>query len=125
MMPLQGLEAVSLQWGAWAGVGMAASDASLLTKLRRQGYGVIQPVTGLKALRAVLMSDHQEWFSNLVLSPFHWATYLRGTFTLCVIPPFTRDYNLGSVVRSILGLAPQKGELHVAITPNRPGFVRI
>ena len=105
-MRLQGLEAFSLQWGAWAGVGMAASDASLLTKLRRQGYGVIQPVAGLKALHGVLISDHPESSSNLLLSPFDWATYLRGTATLCDVQLFLRILGF----RSIMQLPLQKGD---------------
>ena len=33
---VQGLEWVSLQWGAWSSVGMAATSPGLLTRLKRQ-----------------------------------------------------------------------------------------
>ena len=32
----QGMEWTSLQWGAWSGVGMAASSPALLARLKRQ-----------------------------------------------------------------------------------------
>ena len=50
---LQGLPSNSMQWGAWAGVGMAASNAMRL-HLERVGMGAVQPVAGLAALGAVL-----------------------------------------------------------------------
>ena len=33
---MQGEEWTSLQWGAWSGVGMAASSPALLARLQRQ-----------------------------------------------------------------------------------------
>ena len=50
---LQGLPSNSMQWGAWAGAGMAASNAMRL-HLERVGMGAVQPVAGLTALGAVL-----------------------------------------------------------------------
>jgi hypothetical protein len=74
-MFLQGGRCVSLQWGAWAGAGMAAADASLLSKLSRQGYGAIQPASGLSALRAAVAAIG---VSNVVVSSFVWPTFLKG-----------------------------------------------
>lgn len=51
---LQGLPGVSLQWGAWGGLGMAAEEGPLLVRLARLGMGAIQPVQGLHTLQTVV-----------------------------------------------------------------------
>ena len=51
---LQGLPTVSMQWGAWAGSGMATSDARLTSALARAGMGAISAQQGLAALSSVL-----------------------------------------------------------------------
>ncbi len=50
----QGLPHVSLQWGAWAGGGMAARDAATSARLQRLGLGLIQPHQGLRTLAQIL-----------------------------------------------------------------------
>ena len=50
----QGLPAMSLQWGAWAGSGMAASDVQLVAALARAGMGAVTPQQGLHVLSGVL-----------------------------------------------------------------------
>ena len=50
----QGSPAVSMQWGAWGGTGMAASDTRLLAALARAGMGAVLPPQGLAALSGVL-----------------------------------------------------------------------
>ena len=69
---------MSVQWGAWGSTGMAASDASLLTKLARQGYGAIQPAAGLGALRSAVALQSAFGISNVIASPFVWPTFLKG-----------------------------------------------
>jgi len=51
---MQGLPGVSLQWGAWGGMGMAAQEGPLLARLARLGMGAIQPVQGLTTLQRFL-----------------------------------------------------------------------
>ena len=53
----QGLATVSLQWGAWAGSGMAATDARLAAALARAGMGSVTPQQGLDVLSGVLRLD--------------------------------------------------------------------
>ena len=48
----QGVAAVSMQWGAWGGAGMA--EGPVLARLARLGMGAVQPAQGLAALQAVL-----------------------------------------------------------------------
>ena len=50
----QGLPGVSLQWGAWGGLGMATQEGPLLSRLARLGMGALQPVQGLATLQHVI-----------------------------------------------------------------------
>lgn len=50
----QGMPHTSLQWGAWAGGGMAARDAATSARLQRLGLGLITPHQGLWAFASVL-----------------------------------------------------------------------
>lgn len=53
----QGICAASIAWGAWGGVGMAATDPTVEARLRRVGVAAIQPGPGLAALqKAVALS---------------------------------------------------------------------
>ena len=70
---------MSIQWGAWAGAGMAAANAALLDKLQRQGYGAVQPTSGLLALQSILCQGHVADLSVVMVSPFQWGTFLTGT----------------------------------------------
>jgi hypothetical protein len=51
---LAGVPATSVQWGAWAGAGMAANDAQTAARVERLGLGMVQPAQGLAALQQVL-----------------------------------------------------------------------
>ena len=72
---LQGQDAVSIQWGAWGGAGMAATEPNLLQKLAAKGYGAIQPPDGLALLRSVLTDNVVT--AALMASPFTWPTFLK------------------------------------------------
>jgi KR domain len=50
----QGRRTTSVQWGAWAGGGMAAADASTAVRLGRMGMGLIAPTQGEAALEGLL-----------------------------------------------------------------------
>ena len=54
LLQRRGLAGSSVQWGAWAGVGMAHGNAMVLARVERSGLGVVQPARGLAALQAVL-----------------------------------------------------------------------
>jgi acyl carrier protein len=49
-----GVPAVSVQWGAWAGAGMAASDPQTAARAARLGVGMLQPAQALAALEAAV-----------------------------------------------------------------------
>ena len=78
-----------MQWGAWAGAGMAAASRLALARIARSGMGVIAPAAGLAVLQATLLgfgtlSTHgpaalaAQPPAELVSSPFNWARLLRG-----------------------------------------------
>ena len=50
----QGIASVSLQWGPWAGSGMAAAEGPVLARLARLGLGAVQPQQGITALQRIL-----------------------------------------------------------------------
>ena len=76
---MQGRQCCSIQWGAWAGVGMAAADATILRTLTRQGYGALLPASGLSALHTVLRAGSILLDGNVMISSFNWPIFLKGT----------------------------------------------
>ena len=48
----QGLAALSVQWGAWAGAGMAAHAG--LERMERLGFGAVRPAAGMALVRSLL-----------------------------------------------------------------------
>jgi len=63
----------SLQWGAWASVGMASQNADALAQIKRSGMGIIEPSQGLQALVLSMGSK-----PTLIVNPFRWSHLLRG-----------------------------------------------
>ena len=70
-----GLGAVSAQWGAWAGAGMAAGEPGLLARLRRAGHGALEPATALGALERLMESPQQP---AIAIAAVDWAALVRG-----------------------------------------------
>jgi len=77
--PRQGSSMVSMQWGAWAGAGMAA-EHNLLPRVRASGLGVLAPARGLAALRAALALWPGPGYgpAQRVISPFDWRRLMAG-----------------------------------------------
>jgi hypothetical protein len=83
-----GLPAVSLQWGAWSGGGMASADAQTAARVERMGMSLISPTAGLAALEGVLgrlgsvksggrAAAPQGSASVVAAVPFLWPTFLQ------------------------------------------------
>jgi len=51
-----GRPAASVQWGAWQGVGLVATSAAVLGRMRRSGMGTLRPWIGLYALGRLLQA---------------------------------------------------------------------
>ena len=54
-MAAAGLPALSIQWGAWAGGGMAAADAGTAARVERMGMLLIRPERGLASLEGEIL----------------------------------------------------------------------
>lgn len=70
----RGLAACSIQWGAWAGGGMAVGDVSTLLRLERMGMGMIDVSAGLQALQVALASA----LPVLAAVPFRWHQFVAA-----------------------------------------------
>jgi hypothetical protein len=91
-----GLVSSSVQWGTWAGSGMALRDASTMRRAERAGIGVVMPDVGL-AVTAVCMQASVEGTSGVEMlqvglaSAFVWPTFLTqvsdpGVFSAFEMP---------------------------------------
>jgi len=67
----------SIQWGGWAGGGMAGGDAGTAARLARMGMPLITPSQGLAALASVLSSHSMQASSSCMAAvPVVWSTFL-------------------------------------------------
>jgi NADPH:quinone reductase-like Zn-dependent oxidoreductase len=74
-----GLPAVSVQWGAWSGGGMASGDAQIAARVERMGMSLISPAAGLAALEGVLAVTGAVLSGIPVVAavPFRWPRMLQ------------------------------------------------
>ena len=71
LLPRQGCAVQSVNWGAWAGHGMAAKAG--LERMARLGYGAVQPEAGMAALGCLLgHAGSPACGPQLLGSCFHW-----------------------------------------------------
>jgi NADPH:quinone reductase-like Zn-dependent oxidoreductase len=77
--------AVSVQWGAWSGGGMASQDASTASRAERTGMGLLSSAEGLGALRGVVLEAGMRpcsslgWSGQFAAVPFVWdAAFFLG-----------------------------------------------
>ncbi|MBF0287241.1 MAG: SDR family NAD(P)-dependent oxidoreductase [SAR324 cluster bacterium] len=69
-----GLPGLSINWGPWAGIGMAAGlDQRLLDRWYEQGLGTIKPEKGLEALDQLLQQDLPQVLAMVA----DWSRFLR------------------------------------------------
>jgi acyl carrier protein len=101
-----GLPATSIDWGAWAEIGMAARlEARRPSGSAQRGLGAIPPSRGVEILERIL----REGFVRVGVLPIDWPTFRRQWETEGV-PPLWRDI-VGDVTTSV---GPQRGVAAVA-----------
>ena len=89
-----GTVATSVQWGAWAGAGMAAGDASTASRIERTGMALVLPHQGMAVLQTLLVP--REHASALMAAPvlaanaFVWDKFLRRFGS--ALPPFFAEF---------------------------------
>lgn len=64
-MQSKGLSAASIQWGAWAGAGMAAATAAKVTPLCHHCCGTNAEMTSFSILHAVFFPTLNNTFCNI------------------------------------------------------------
>ncbi|HET9914974.1 MAG TPA: beta-ketoacyl reductase, partial [Anaerolineales bacterium] len=68
----QGLPALSLNWGIWSEVGIAA-EKNVGERMKQQGVGTIFPEQGLQILDSMIDQD----VAQVIVTPIHWHTFLN------------------------------------------------
>ena len=66
-----GLPALSLQWGAWAKVGMAAN-----LSYQQQGITAIDPAEGSRLLVKLIQQTNHQRPASIAVQPIHWPSFL-------------------------------------------------
>ncbi len=83
-----GLPGLSINWGAWDKVGMAARLASEhQNRIQERGIGVITPYQGMKALGKLLSGKTPQ----VAVFPINWSQFSRN-FSGEVISPFLESF---------------------------------
>ena len=86
-----GLPACSVQWGAWAGAGMAASSDLVARKVAALGMAMIQPAVGMAALERLLavpaMAVSPRFLQPVAPAvPFVWGRFLSRMRQVRMVP---------------------------------------
>ncbi len=100
----QGLPALSINWGGWAKVGMAAGmSATELKRLAARGETLIQPEAGSAILSELLTQDR----AQIGVLPIEWGAYLEATRSrhnpfFHYLTPTLRDHTMESTDTPLL-----------------------
>jgi NADPH:quinone reductase-like Zn-dependent oxidoreductase/short-subunit dehydrogenase/acyl carrier protein len=118
----EGLPALSINWGAWAEVGMAATQANR-EQQRRAGRGVetISIDAGLQALEQLIRTDAVQ----TAMLPIDWATLLAQ---MPETPPLLREIAVPSTATSAATAATSDGlmeRIGEAATDERPALFSV
>jgi acyl carrier protein len=85
---LQGVTSSSVQWGAWAGAGMAGNDASTRLRVERTGLGMVEIPAGLAALEGLLLRVKSTLPAVAGAVPINWPRFMQIQFKDGVPPMF-------------------------------------
>ena len=72
----QGSGALSVNWGAWAGAGMAMRDPGTTMRMQRIGIGMVEPASGMSAFKLLMHMGAPP--SAIVASPVHWSAFMQN-----------------------------------------------
>lgn len=67
-----GLPGVSINWGPWAGVGMAAQ---LEAEMRAQGFGILSPEQGRRIFGQLFAQDTPQVGPQIGIVPIQWSRF--------------------------------------------------
>jgi hypothetical protein len=95
-----GIPAVSVQWGAWAGGGMAAADAQTAARVERMGMSLISPAAGLAALESSVFGIACSIPSappTVAAVPFLWPQFVQRQLQRGVDISFFGEFSEGLI----------------------------
>lgn len=76
---------MSIQWGAWAEGGMAASNAAIAIAVQRLGMGMISPAQGMAAFQLFMLMHSATSFPGVIVAvPFRWEKFIRQLDTSAI-----------------------------------------
>jgi acyl carrier protein len=108
-----GLPAVSINWGAWADVGMAAR-LNMSSRLRAKGMGTIAPQQGLNALDRILRGSSPQ----IAVIPFEWEALSRA-IPAGQLPPILAEF-ADALPKRQFAATPKIGDLKRLLEQTRP-----
>jgi acyl transferase domain-containing protein/acyl carrier protein len=97
---VRGMASSSIQWGPWAGVGMAAVG-SISARIQASGIGLVGLAQGVSAFKAALTGGP----AVMSLVVITWRTFLS---VMPEVPPFLRAYAPRKMVESIANTTEHK-----------------
>ena len=70
----------SIQWGGWAGGGMASADAGTAARLARMGMPLITPSQGLAALASIMLGHtlQPQRSAAVAATSFKWDAFMKN-----------------------------------------------
>lgn len=77
-MRARGLPTVNVSWGAWGGIGMAVSDATIEQKLKSSGVSLMEPASGLTALWVIMRSHTNPHSATVLVADLLWSRLLSS-----------------------------------------------
>ena len=106
-----GRPVTAVQWGPWAGAGMAASTPAVTNRLQRLGLGMLTAQEGLTALHSVLVGGGSGSGPVTAAVAARWPTLARGLHP--------------ASAAMFAELAPGDGELAAACAEVTPSVVTV
>ncbi|HKV32965.1 MAG TPA: KR domain-containing protein, partial [Pyrinomonadaceae bacterium] len=85
----QGLPALSINWGAWSEVGLAAS-AERGGRLAQRGFRSIAPAEGIEALSQLFTHDRGQASVQVGVIPIDWKLVRKFSPEVAALPLFSR-----------------------------------
>jgi len=119
---IQGLPGLSINWGPWANIGMAA-DLSF----EDEGLGKIDPDAGIEILIELMQRPAHRRPAQVAIFPMNWAKFMRH-FTPGEEPPFLsrmRGRTTGLANKAVDKSADILGKFHSATIDNRQNLLII
>jgi NADP-dependent 3-hydroxy acid dehydrogenase YdfG/acyl carrier protein len=97
-----GLKSLSINWGAWAAVGLAAT-----LSFQQQGIPSIQPAQGGQVLLELLHDLNAQSNAQVIVQPTHWPTYLAHVgMDTPFYAHFAQEGQSSPAVRPVAGSTP-------------------